>query len=170
LIFRDADEFANGRIAHIHARRSATRVNSAGMSDCRKAMMSVSAVIATIDGKRAASNSSFFAASGPSRGTTVSMPVEAASDLGAVFASCSNRAQRRKTLLVSVTARSPYSTRRPLIALALDEGTVDMMLGYKQPDDFGELARHKNLIDKIVARIGESFAFRWISGDSRQFI
>ena len=112
---------------------------------------------------------SFFAASVP--GAADSMPVEATSDGRAVFASCFNRAQRRKTLLVSVMACIPYLIlRRLLIALAFDEGTVDMMFGDKLPDDLGEFGRHGHLIDQIVAGVGEPFAFRWISGDTQQFV
>jgi hypothetical protein len=126
------------------------------------------AVVST-DGKLAASNGSCFGASGPARGAAASMPVEAASELGAFFTSRFSRAQRRKTLLVSVTTRSLHSTRLA-IALALDERTIDMMFGYKLPDDFGKLAWHGHLIDNIVARLGKSFTFRRISGNSRQFI
>jgi len=134
-------------------------------------MMSVSAVIASIDGKLAGPTGSFFAASGPACGAAESMSVVADSDLGAVFACCFRRAQRRKTLLVSVTACSLYSARKRFaIALALDEGTIDMMSDHKLPDDLGELVRHGHLIDQIVARVGKSFALRWINGDGRQFV
>jgi hypothetical protein len=125
----------------------------------------------SIDGKLAESNGWCSAASASACGAADSMPVEAASEPGTFFASRFSRAQRRKTLLVSVTARSFYSTRRGLaIALALDERTFDMMFGYKLPDDFGKLAWHGHLIDQIVARLGKSFTFRRISGNGHQFI
>src|ERR1700747_2211570 len=155
----------------VHARRRAARGNSAGKLDCRNATMSVSAVIVSIDGKRTESNGWCSAASPSARGIADSMPVEATSEPGTFFASCLSRAQRRKTFLVSTTVRSLYSTRKGLaIALALDERTIDMMFGYKPPDDFGKLAWHGHLIDQIVARLSKSFTFRRISGNSRQFI
>src|ERR1700746_3604595 len=155
----------------VHARRRAARVNSAGTPDCRNATMSVSAAIVSIDGKLAGSNGWCSAASGSACGAADSMPVEAASEPGNSFAFCFSRTQRGKTFLVSVTVRSLYSTRKGLaIALALDERTIDMMFGYKLPDDFGKLAWHGHLIDQIVARLSKSFTFRRISGNSRQFI
>src|ERR1700756_3309552 len=132
--------------------------------------MSVSATIESIDGRLAGSNGSLSAALVPA----CAAPAPAspgATGAGAVCVFCFNRAQRRKTLLPSLTARLLHSMWKRLpIALALDEGTLDMMFGDKLPDDLGELGRHGHLIHQIVAGISERFAFRWISRPAQPFV
>jgi hypothetical protein len=44
------------------------------------------------------------------------------------------------------------------IALALDKGTVDMLLGDELADHFGDVGRHGHLFNQIVAGVGKSFA------------
>ena len=53
--------------------------------------------------------------------------------------------------------------RRWLIALAPDEGTVDVMLGNEPADDFDDVGRHRHSFNEIVPGIGKCFALCWIS-------
>src|SRR5258708_23512733 len=152
----------NSRMAGalVKPRRSAARVSAVETPDFRNATISVSAVIEPIDGKLAGSNGSCTAALIPGCTVAASTSIKTASACCAVvFASCFNRTQRRKTLPFSVTAHSLFPIRKLLsIALALDKGTVDMMLGNELADHFCDVGRYGHLFNQIVASFGQSFA------------
>jgi len=105
--------------------------------------MSVSAVIASIDGRLARSKDPSAAAWVRGCAAVPSAPAETVSTesggklpeksvLFLLSESRFNRAQRKMKLSGSVIPRSPIllsDARRLLITLTLDEGTLDMMLG-----------------------------------------
>jgi hypothetical protein len=56
------------------------------------------------------------------------------------------------------------------IALAFDEGTIDVMLGYKLANNFGDGGRHRDRFDQIVSGVTKSFAFSRIRCDCKKLI
>lgn len=83
---------------------------------------------------------------------------------------CSRQASE-PALPLSVTAHSHFPIRTRLsIAPSLDKGTVDIMLSYELADHFGDVGRHGNLFNEIVAGEGKSFALCRICCDSYQFV
>jgi hypothetical protein len=146
--------------------------------------MSVSAVIASIDGRLARSKDSSAAASVRGCAAAPSAPAETvSSESGGKLPETSvlclrsesrfNRAQRKMKLPGSVIPRSPIllcHARRLLITLTLDEGTLDMMLGDELHDGVYDLRRHWHCFDKIAAGIGESLSLGRISRYGKNLI
>lgn len=56
------------------------------------------------------------------------------------------------------------------ISFALDEGTFDVMLGYKLANNFGDAGEHRHRFDQIVSGVTKSLAFRGVRRNCEKLI